>query len=70
MWAHVRHEIELTQYEMMTSHYTICSHPPRPPALQERVKGGERERERGRFGFRGGTRERDKRIRLSALMIL
>ena len=23
MWAHVRHEIELTQYEMMTSHYTI-----------------------------------------------
>ena len=25
MWAHVRHEIELTQHEMMTSHYTICT---------------------------------------------
>ena len=68
----MRHEIELTQHDMMSSHYTICTHPRRPPALQERVKGGEREtkRERGRFGFRGETRERDKRIRLSALMIL
>ena len=25
MWAHVRHEIELTQHEMMTSHYTYDS---------------------------------------------
>ena len=25
MWAHVRHETELTQQEMMTSHYTICT---------------------------------------------
>ena len=25
MWAHVRHETELTQHEMMTSHYTICT---------------------------------------------
>ena len=24
MWAHVRHETELTQHEMMISHYTIC----------------------------------------------
>ena len=24
MWAHVRHEIELTQHEMLTFHYTIC----------------------------------------------
>ena len=25
MWAHVGHESELTQHEMMTSHYTICT---------------------------------------------
>ena len=25
MWVHVRHETELTQHEMMTSHYTICT---------------------------------------------
>ena len=25
MWVHMRHETELTQHEMMTSHYTICS---------------------------------------------
>ena len=26
MWANMRHEIEqLTQHEMMTSHYTICT---------------------------------------------
>ena len=25
MWSHVRHEAELTQHEMMTSHYTICT---------------------------------------------
>ena len=24
MWAHVKHEIELTQHEMLISHYTIC----------------------------------------------
>ena len=24
MWVHMRHETELTQHEMMTSHYTIC----------------------------------------------
>jgi len=25
MWAHVGHESELTQHEMMTSHYIICT---------------------------------------------
>ena len=25
MWVHVRHETELTQHEMLTSHYTICT---------------------------------------------
>ena len=25
MWAYVRHETELIQHEMMTSHYTICT---------------------------------------------
>ena len=25
LWAHVRHETELTQHEMMISHYIICT---------------------------------------------